>query len=117
MIEQTIKNLRSPDPTLRRDAIFALARTGDPRALPVLKKVMEIETDPALKSLAEKAHTHIQKQEWQRAEAAAQQPALQTTQLAVSTAPTAVIKPAAPVVEVPAPPKISERKKALAKGL
>lgn len=48
-----------PDPAMRRQAIIALGRSGDPRALEVLARVYRDDPDPALRELARRAGLHI----------------------------------------------------------
>jgi hypothetical protein len=71
MYDRFLQDLSDPDPTKRRDAIFALARAGDPRAIDPLNRMQSIESDLSLRQLAQKAVNHLQKQQWDQAMAQA----------------------------------------------
>ncbi|MEP7289727.1 MAG: HEAT repeat domain-containing protein [Chloroflexota bacterium] len=59
MFDQTVQQLASPDPAIRRKAITALGTMGDSRALRPLANTFKTDTDPALRELALKAGRHI----------------------------------------------------------
>lgn len=54
--------LQSSDPAVRRQAIIALGKSGDSRALPLLAQAYKTDPDPSLRELARKAGRHIQQQ-------------------------------------------------------
>ena len=54
--------LTSSDPQVRRQAIIALGKSGDERALPLLARVYKSDSDPELRQLALKAGQHLKKQ-------------------------------------------------------
>ena len=57
--QQLLRALRSENPEVRRKAINAMVRSGDPHALEVLKGVYENDPDPAVRSYAQKAARYI----------------------------------------------------------
>src|SRR5947209_3519053 len=59
MFDLSVQQLDSPDPAVRRNAIIALGKSADGRALNVLAKVYRTDPDPALRELALKAGQHI----------------------------------------------------------
>lgn len=59
MIEETIRQLQDPDPSVRRDAIIALASSRNPAALRPLAAVYRSDPDPELRELAYKAGQYI----------------------------------------------------------
>ncbi|NPV68792.1 MAG: hypothetical protein HPY64_16790 [Anaerolineae bacterium] len=70
-MSQSIRDrLNSSDPAVRREAIIALGRSKNPRALPLLRQVYDSDPDPALRDLALRAARHIR----QSARPAAEQP-------------------------------------------
>ncbi|MCC7447406.1 MAG: HEAT repeat domain-containing protein [Anaerolineae bacterium] len=75
MIDTTIQQLSSTDAGKRREAIIALGRAGDPRALPALLNIYKTDPDPALRELALKAGRHIKQVQSAAAPAAAKVPA------------------------------------------
>jgi HEAT repeats len=60
MIDQHIKQLKSVDSDRRREAIRALAQSGDPRAIDPLKYAARTDPDPRLRDLAANAIRRIQ---------------------------------------------------------
>jgi hypothetical protein len=64
MIEQQIRQLRHPDPQLRRAAILALADSLDPRAASYLAQVAKNDPVTSLRVLAERAQRHAQRNVW-----------------------------------------------------
>src|SRR5262245_30325897 len=60
MIDQHIKQLKSVDSDRRREAIRALAQSGDPRAIDPLKYAARTDPDPRLRDLAASAIRRIQ---------------------------------------------------------
>lgn len=64
-MENHIQDLRSPDPSKRREAIIALGKLADARALPYLAKVYQSDPDAAIRELAAKAGRHIKGQQSQ----------------------------------------------------
>jgi hypothetical protein len=62
MIDELIRQLQSPDPAERRNAIIALANTKDPAALKPLATVYRSDPDPALREMALKAGRYIHQQ-------------------------------------------------------
>ena len=58
---QYLEMLQSADPAQRRQAIIALGKSGDKRALSALKKVYKTDSDESLRQLALKAGRHLQK--------------------------------------------------------
>jgi hypothetical protein len=62
MDQQLLTQLQSTDPAERREAILALARSGDSRALKILKHVYENDSNLALRELAKKAAQHLWRQ-------------------------------------------------------
>ncbi len=90
MIDQYILQLSSPDPVIRRQAIIALGKSGDERALRPLANVIKTDPDPVLRELALRAGRHIR---GLQAEAK-----LQSMAPAPSTPP-----PASPFVQAPSP--------------
>jgi hypothetical protein len=60
MFEQWIAQLQHSDPAKRREAIIALGKLADPRALPYLARCYEVEREPDLRDLIAKAGRHIQ---------------------------------------------------------
>lgn len=63
MSQSIRERLQSPDAAVRRQAIIALGKSGDKRALPLLAQVFKTDSDPSLRELARKAGQHIQKQQ------------------------------------------------------
>lgn len=61
-MEHLLKQLQSADADQRRQAILALERTADPRALPALAHVYHHDPDPDLRELALTAGRFIQQQ-------------------------------------------------------
>jgi hypothetical protein len=61
MFEKYLQYLRSIDSDIRREAIIALGKSGDPRALSALAYVYQTDPDPALRELAAKAGRYIQR--------------------------------------------------------
>ena len=61
-MEQLFKQLRNPDPAVRRAAIIEIGKRGDPQALSALKYVHQNDPDLKLRELAYKAGAHIAKQ-------------------------------------------------------
>ncbi len=61
------QQLQNSDPAQRRQAIIALANSGDPRALNALQKVSTSDSEPALRQLAERAVRHIESKQAQAA--------------------------------------------------
>jgi len=95
MIDTTIQQLTSADAGKRREAIIALGKAGDPRALPALLNVYKTDPDPALRELALKAGRHIK-----QVQSAA------TPAVPQSAKASATVKPAsAPAVRQVAPPR------------
>lgn len=62
MIEQFLAQLHSPDPAQRRQAIIALGRAKDPRALSALAAVYRTDPLPELREMALKAGRYIKQQ-------------------------------------------------------
>jgi hypothetical protein len=60
MFEQWIAQLQHSDPAKRREAIIALGKLADPRALPYLVRCYEVEREPDLRDLIAKAGRRIQ---------------------------------------------------------
>jgi len=61
-MDNLLKQLQSAKAEQRREAIVALERTADPRALPALSRVYHNDPDPALRELALRAGHFIQQQ-------------------------------------------------------
>lgn len=61
-MDELIAQLNSPDPNARRQAIIALGRAADPRALSALGSVYRNDPLPELRELALKAGRYIQQQ-------------------------------------------------------
>src|SRR5579859_2253289 len=59
MFDSYIRQLNDADPTIRRQAIVALANLGDPRALPALATIYRNDPELTLRDLALKAGQHI----------------------------------------------------------
>ncbi len=66
MIDQWLTQLQHSDPAKRREAILALGKLADVRALPHLAQLYKTESDPTLRELAAKAGKHIQQSAAQR---------------------------------------------------
>lgn len=62
MSRNPVELINSPDPEVRRKAIIALGKSGDTRALPLLKQVFETDSEPELRELARKAALYIRQQ-------------------------------------------------------
>jgi hypothetical protein len=62
MFEQHVARLKSIDVGQRREAIVALGKSGDPRALPHLNRIATADPDPSLRELAAKAGRYLQRQ-------------------------------------------------------
>lgn len=62
MIEPFLAQLHSPDPLQRRQAIIALGRAKDPRALSALAEVYRTDPVPELREMALKAGRYIKQQ-------------------------------------------------------
>lgn len=60
MFERYLEQLNSSEAAQRREAIIALGKLGDPRALPHLAQRYKVEPDAALRDLIAKAGRHIQ---------------------------------------------------------
>jgi hypothetical protein len=75
MTDQSLRQLESMDPARRREAILALGKSRDRRALAALEQVVAREPDPALRELALKAIQHLQK-----TNASAKAPVIQPTE-------------------------------------
>lgn len=65
MFDQTLQQLRNSDPVQRRQAIVAIANSGDPRALSTLRKVAASDPDPALRTVAERAVHYVETKQTQ----------------------------------------------------
>lgn len=63
MIEPLLRQLQSPDPAQRRQAIMGLANSKDPAALPALAKIYRQDPDQELRDLALKAGRYIRQHE------------------------------------------------------
>jgi hypothetical protein len=61
-MDQYIKQLGSKDPNVRRQAVIALGRTGDPQALPYLASVYKSDSVSEIRELALKAGRYIRQQ-------------------------------------------------------
>src|SRR5687768_8648079 len=61
-IETYVKALKSDDPQKRRQAIVALGKSGDQRALKPLAETYKNDSDPQLRELALKAGRHLRKE-------------------------------------------------------
>ncbi|NDJ60343.1 MAG: HEAT repeat domain-containing protein [Chloroflexi bacterium] len=61
MIDQWIAQLSDTDPTVRRQAIIHLGRSGDPAAMPSLARIFRTDPDPELRELARRAGVHIRR--------------------------------------------------------
>ncbi len=59
MIEDYLEQLKSADPVQRRQAIIALGKSGDERALRPLAALIKTDPDPVLRELALRAGKHI----------------------------------------------------------
>src|SRR4051794_19158378 len=59
MIDQYLAQLTSDDPVQRRQAIVALGKSGDERALRPLANLIKTDPDPVLRELALRAGKHI----------------------------------------------------------
>jgi len=92
MFENYIQQLKDRNAAVRRDAIIALGKLADPRALSYLGQIYKNDPDPALRELAAKAGRHIQK--------------LRQQAQATSSGPAA---PSAPAVEPPPPAEPDNR--------
>ncbi len=94
MIDTYIQQLASADAGKRREAIIALGKAGDPRALPPLLNIYKTDPDPALRELALKAGRHIK--QLQSAQQSA--PAQPATQVPPTSRPasTSAVRQAAP---------------------
>jgi hypothetical protein len=66
MLDQWLTQLQHSDPAKRREAILALGKLADARALPHLAQLYKTESDPTLRELAAKAGKHIQQSAAQR---------------------------------------------------
>jgi|GEM_PF-1974897 len=64
MLDQHLKQLRSPDLQKRREAIVALGNAGDPAAISVLHQIAATDPDGALREIASKAEHHLQNLQW-----------------------------------------------------
>lgn len=74
-MSQSIRDrLNSSDPAVRREAIIALGRSKNPKALPLLRQIYDSDPVPALRDLALRAARHIR----QSARPAAKQPSAPT---------------------------------------
>jgi hypothetical protein len=67
MIDQYIPQLRSSDPQTRKNAVTALAQSGDPTAIGVLLKIAEKDPDPGVRDLAAQGGRHLQRSQWRKA--------------------------------------------------
>jgi outer membrane biosynthesis protein TonB len=122
MFEQWIAQLQHSDPAKRREAIIALGKLADPRALPYLARCYEVEREPDLRDLIAKAGRRIQQVAAERKPAPiteapkppemppAPSPKDDVPQEVKITSPTPVqlrtpsAEPVAPVIEAPAKP-------------
>jgi hypothetical protein len=59
MFDQYLEQLSSPDATQRREAIIALGKSGDTRALSPLANIYKSDPDPGLRELALKAGRYL----------------------------------------------------------
>ena len=62
MIDELIRQLKNPDPDVRKRAIMALGKAKDPTALKALADVVRNDPDPTLRNLALKAGQYIRQQ-------------------------------------------------------
>ena len=62
MIDTLLKQLSSPDASIRKQAIIALGKLSDPAAFKGLEAVYSADPDPELRRLALKAGRRIQQQ-------------------------------------------------------
>ena len=62
MIDELIRQLKNPDPDVRKRAIMALGKAKDPAALKALAEVVRNDPDPTLRNLALKAGQYIRQQ-------------------------------------------------------
>ncbi len=60
MIDQWLTQLQHSDPAKRREAVLALGKLADARALPHLAQLYKTESDPSVRELIAKAGKHIQ---------------------------------------------------------
>ncbi|MBN1995269.1 MAG: hypothetical protein JW953_21445 [Anaerolineae bacterium] len=77
MDQRLLTQLQSSDPKERREAILALARSGDAQALPLLKHIYQNEANPALRELARKAGQYLWQQLNHQKQTASLQPPTQ----------------------------------------
>jgi hypothetical protein len=90
MFERHIQQLQDPNSAKRREAIIALGKLGDTRAIKPLASLYKSESDPALRDLVAKAGKHLQALEKQKM--AAPPPAAPPVAPPVSAPPPAVIE-------------------------
>jgi hypothetical protein len=59
MVDDLVRRLKSKDANERKQAIVALANSGDPRAVEILRKVAASDPQPVLREIAAKAESHL----------------------------------------------------------
>lgn len=69
MQKQIMEKLGSPNVAQRRQAVVALANSGDPDTVDILNRVASSDEDDGVRELAQKAADHVRKMQWQRAQA------------------------------------------------